>query len=120
MKRIDVMVISLVLATTWGCGPSDEDCAELEQEASSHVLDLVYGDQPCTVDEDCEVVAVSGSCFDSCSGVIATANHEAFQQALDEAEADICADYDGCTLIIPPCVPPDDATCGASGQCEGG
>ncbi len=111
---------ALVVLLLGGCGPSDEYCAEVEQAAAQHVLDAIDVDQPCTVDEDCEVVAVNASCFDVCSRVIATANAAAFEQASSEAEAQHCADYHGCTLIIPPCAPPDAATCGAEGVCEGG
>jgi hypothetical protein len=121
MKRA-VLIFGTLLAGAWcmGCGPTETFCADVESAASQHVLEAIGSDQPCTVDEDCEVVAVNGSCFDVCSRVIATENREAFEQALDEAEDDHCVDYDGCTLIIPPCAPPDAAVCGASGLCEGG
>jgi hypothetical protein len=119
-KTLPILPILLAGVATWGCGPSDEYCAEVESAASQVVLDAVAEDQACTVDEDCEVVAVNGSCFDNCSRVIAVTNHEVFEAALDEAEADHCVDYDGCTLIIPPCAPPDDAACGDDGYCTGG
>ncbi len=113
------LTLPSILALAAGC-PSDERCGAVQIEASQHVLDAIGDDQPCTVDEDCEVVSIAGSCFDSCTRVIASANHDLYEQALGEAEADICPDFAGCTLIIPPCAPPDPAVCGLEGWCEGG
>ena len=109
--------ILLACVAAWGCGPTDEYCQDVESAAAAAVLDAVAEEQACTVDEDCEVVAVNGSCFDNCSRVIAVANREVFDAALDQAEADHCADYDGCTLIIPPCAPVGAAVCGDEGVC---
>lgn len=120
MQQHSFLPLVSVFVVIAGCGPSAQYCEEVEDGAVQHVLEVVEADQPCTVDEDCQVVGVSGSCFDVCSRVIAVANTEAFETALDEAETDHCADYDGCTLIIPPCAPPDDAYCGDDGQCQGG
>ena len=120
MKPFPIHPLLWIVAATWGCGPSEQHCQDVEDAAASHVLDAIDGDQPCTVDDDCEVVQVNGSCFDVCSRVIAVANHEAFEQALDEAEAENCADYEGCTLINPPCGGgPQSAACGTDGRCEG-
>jgi hypothetical protein len=114
MRPHAFLLLALLLV---GCGPSDEHCHDVEDAAAGHVLDAIEGDQPCTVVADCEVVQVNGSYFDVCERVIAVANHEVFEQAIDEAEADDCGDYDGCTLIAPPCDPVDEVTCGADGQC---
>ena len=120
MRATIIAAILPLSVITWGCGPSDEFCAEVEAAASQVVLDAISGDQTCSEDADCEVVGVAGSCFDNCSRVIATANSDAFEQALDQAEDEHCVDYDGCTLIIPPCAPPEPAVCGDDGQCAGG
>jgi hypothetical protein len=112
--------IVLCAQAAWGCGPSEQHCQDVEEAAAQHVLDAIGGDQPCTVADDCEVVWVNGSCFDVCSRVIAVANTDAFEQALDEAEAENCVDYEGCTLSNPPCASPLSAVCGADGQCEDG
>jgi len=120
MKSASTLSILLACAVALSACPSDEYCEDVESAASQMVLDAVYLEQPCTVDEDCEVVAVNGSCFDNCSRVIAVENRELFDAALDDAETEHCVDYDGCTLIIPPCAPPDAAVCGDDGVCEGG
>ena len=117
MRPHAFLLLALLLV---GCGPSDEHCHDVEDAAAGHVLDAIEGDQPCTVADDCEVVWVNGSCFDVCSRVIAVANAEAFDQALEEAEAENCADYEDCTLSNPPCASPLSAVCGADGQCEDG
>jgi hypothetical protein len=120
MHRLRILTLAssgiLLLA---GC-LSEQHCADVEQAAASVVLDRVYGDQPCQLDEDCEIVAINGSCFDSCSGVIATGNREAFEAALQQAEDEHCVDYGGCTLIHPPCDPPGEPICGDDGYCEEG
>ncbi|MBN1335084.1 MAG: hypothetical protein JXB39_03900 [Deltaproteobacteria bacterium] len=112
---------SLLLAPLLiGCGPSEQHCRDVEDAAAGHVLDAIEVDQPCTSADNCEVVQVNGSCFDVCERVIAVANHEVYEQAVAEAEAEDCVDYDGCTLIAPPCVPVHDVACGADGQCTAG
>jgi hypothetical protein len=113
-------LLCILLLVAVACGPSESACEDLEAAASQRVLDAVSVDQECVLDEDCVVVGVNGSCFDSCSRVIAAANQGVFDQAIADAEANECADYGGCTLIIPPCAPPEPAVCGASGVCEGG
>ena len=120
MSRFHSLALLFVALAIPACGTSEEDCASVESDASQHVLEAISTDQTCLIDEDCESVAVAASCFDNCSRVIATANRDAFEQALAEAEADYCSDYDGCTLIIPPCAPPDAVSCGSTGLCEGG
>ncbi len=120
MTTRTTLTILLACTAALGCGPTDEYCQDVESAASAVVLDAVAEEQACTVDEDCEVVAVNGSCFDNCSRVIAVANRDAFDAALDQAETEHCVDYDGCTLIIPPCAPPDGAVCGDDGVCVEG
>jgi len=117
---VPTLLILLLCWAATGCDRSDAYCLAVEVAASEHVGSALAGDQPCASDDDCEVVAVSGSCFDSCHAVIARANRDIFEQALDQAEADHCSDYEGCTLIIPPCAPPPTAVCGTDGQCGGG
>lgn len=112
--------ILLTFALTWGCGPSDEYCSDVESAASQVVIDTISGDQTCTVDEDCEVVGVNGSCFDNCSWVIAVENRDAFDAALQQAEDEHCIDYDGCTLIVPPCAPVNAGVCSGEGMCVEG
>jgi hypothetical protein len=115
--RWPLACISFLSIHCSGCTGA-ERCSELEQAAAQVVLDQVYGEQPCSVDEDCEIVSVSGSCFDHCSGIIATDNRAAFDAALQQAEDEHCVDYGGCTLIHPPCVPPGRAVCSDEGVCE--
>ncbi|MCA9490051.1 MAG: hypothetical protein KC656_35300 [Myxococcales bacterium] len=96
-----------------GCGLSDD---ELERLASERVQAALAEPQTCSVDEDCEIIGLSGSCFDLCWGVIATSNRGPVQAAMAEAESEYCADYTG-TFIRPPCVPPGEAACGDDGMC---
>ncbi len=118
MNRTPIaLAAALILAT--GC-PTDEYCQEIESAAAAVPAEVVYGEQPCTSDDDCEVVGVNGSCFDTCHAVISVDNIDAFEAALQQAEDEHCADYGGCTLIVPPCAPINEGVCGDDGFCTEG
>jgi hypothetical protein len=112
-------VVLPILVVLPACG-QPAGCDEIEAAAGQTVREVLDSPQPCGIDDDCVVVAVSGSCFDNCSAVIARSNLGDFDEAVAAAEADHCSDYDGCTLIVPPCAPPEPATCSADGACRGG
>ncbi|MET0793566.1 MAG: hypothetical protein ABW061_18750, partial [Polyangiaceae bacterium] len=64
-------------------------------------------------------IAFQSDCFDSCSLAINQSGIAAVGAAVAEANAGICAHYksDGCSVMIPPCVPPMPAKC-VAGSCS--
>jgi len=114
-----VLAVPFAILLLSACTTPGETCDATESAAVAIVRAATSADQPCTVDEDCEAVAVAGSCFDACSDVIAVATHDAYTAAIAQAEADVCVDYGGCTLIAPPCMA-SNPVCGTDGMCTDG
>jgi hypothetical protein len=85
-------------------------CQQRDQLASQVVVNATNGsDASCETAADCVHVSTTTMCRDTCSGYYtgkkAAAAIEAAVQIVDEG---FCAGYaaDGCTRIIPPCMPP--------------
>ncbi len=115
-----ILPFLLAVAATWSCAPSDEYCEDIEHAAASVAAEAIYLDQPCETDDDCVVVGVNGTCFDTCHAVISVDNRDAFDAGLQQAEDEHCVDYGLCTLIVPPCAPINEGVCGNDGFCMEG
>ena len=85
-----------------GCGAK---CERVESEAIDRVQEALAYPTRCMNDSDCVEVALAGSCFDACSVAAHEDDAREVERVITEVEAEVCVDYGGCELVVPPCVP---------------
>jgi hypothetical protein len=96
------------------------DVCEVTRSAASHMLTSIADDNgTCSVDADCVVVPIAGSCFDSCTMATNLTGKGAVDRALTPIEAGPCRTFSnaGCTKVTPPCAPPSPPVC-KEGRCQ--
>lgn len=92
-------------------------CQVLAQAAKAKVVPRIEQSRACSADADCVTIGVATRCFDMCTRAIAVSGKAAVSAALADADAS-CAEFiaAGCKAVIPPCLPPPNATC-VQGKC---
>ena len=99
-------------------GGSSGTCDGRRDSASSEIAAVIEANGACEKDADCQSIAFQSNCFDSCTRAINVSGVSAVDAAISKANAGTCANYkeDGCSVVIPPCVPPTPPTC-VAGRC---
>lgn len=103
-----------------GAGGSGDMCSQRAQQASTAVQAAAdKADLTCTANADCEVISNSTDCFASCGVLVSARGKGDVQAAIDALDKGMCKSFeaDGCEVVIPPCVPPDEFSCSA-GRCR--
>lgn len=86
-------------------------CENRRDEAVAQVLAVTDTFTACDVAEDCQVVWITGDCFDACSRVVGIGGVVATDAAIADANRDVCAKVPYCPTEVPPCVPPGTSQC---------
>ena len=99
-------------------GASGSSCNDLASAAQQDVSAVVEANRACTQASDCKSVALSATCFDSCTRAIRTDATAALKAAQDKADQMQCGQFktQGCKVTIPPCEPPTTPAC-VAGTC---
>jgi len=94
-------------------------CDARRDSARADIGAVIDAHLACEKDGDCQSIAFSSNCFDSCTRAINAAGVSAVEAAVAKANAGACANYqsDGCSVSIPPCVPPTLPQC-VAGKCS--
>ena len=94
------------------------NCDARRDKASADIGAVIDAHLACEKDEDCQSIAFASHCFDSCTRAINASGMSAVEAAVAKANAGVCANYqgDGCSVSIPPCVPPLPPKC-VAGSC---
>ncbi len=118
---VSALVTACAATTSSGGATGSSSCADLSSAAQKDVAAVVDAHRACTQASDCTSVALSASCFDSCTRSFRKDAAAAFKTAQDKADATQCAQFktQGCKVIVPPCVPPSSVAC-VGGECTGG
>jgi hypothetical protein len=105
---------------TTGGTTSASSCSDLASGAQKDVAAVIDAHRSCTQASDCTTVALSASCFDSCSRAMRKDAADALKAAQDKANQTQCVQFSnqGCKTTIPPCEPPTPPTC-QNGVCTG-
>jgi hypothetical protein len=100
-------------AATGTAGDAGPSCEDLQQSARDEVIKAFVGHAQCTDTADCVSTSLAAKCFDSCSRSVNKNFTSDVSAAKDRVNAAQCKQFEaqGCKLIIPPCPPPDPATC---------
>lgn len=113
MKRILAMCLWV------GCTGGDAStCDDVQSDTVTSLHEVAEAHQACTVDEDCEVVSLSGDCFAGCPTIVGTGGAAAIEEAVTAANEDVCADHPECEAIELPCDPEAPPVC-TDGVCGG-
>jgi hypothetical protein len=101
-----------------GGGTAGSSCNDLASAAQKDVAAVLEAHLSCTQASDCKSIALSASCFDSCTRAIRADGETALKAAQDKANQMQCAQFtsQGCKVTIPPCEPPSAVTC-TNGKC---
>lgn len=110
------------------CGASSEPaavpgagsaCTDLADSARKEVMAAITANASCSVDAECEAIAFSSSCFDSCTRATSKAGVAAVTAAKTRVDGEQCAKFrdQGCRSITPPCAPPAAPRC-VAGACQ--
>jgi hypothetical protein len=107
-----------VAPTDGGSASTATSCNDLASAAQKDVAAVIEAHLSCTQASDCKSVALSASCFDSCTRAIRADGETALKAAQDRANQAQCAQFtsQGCKVTIPPCAPPSAVTC-TNGKC---
>lgn len=108
-----IAVTAVLVTAAAGCR---QHCDNVTNEATSVALAALDDPTPCVEDADCEVVWVSGSCFDVCSRVAHVDDVPRLEAAIEQANHEVCPRFLGCSFDRPPCIPPLQPVCN-SGTC---
>jgi len=114
-----LLVSACAGATTQTAQNEAANCGELQSAAREGIAKAIEANLTCTKDTDCETVAFSSRCFDSCTRVIGASGQGAYESAVTSANAGKCAEYEtkACPKpTIPPCAPPEPPAC-LAGKC---
>jgi hypothetical protein len=116
-------VIPALALLVQACGGSSGEvsCGAASSQAEASVQSAVDGNITCSTDADCTVVTFAALCFDACTRVVNHTGVAAVNAAIAKVNAGPCATFgsEGCQVEIPPCTPPQPASCNA-GKCTGG
>jgi hypothetical protein len=95
------------------CAPGGDSCDDLASIARNALDGVITANSQCNVDADCEQVAFSADCFDSCTRSIAKTGLTAFNQKKSEMNGGECSAFktQRCEVTIPPCEPPTGPRC---------
>lgn len=95
------------------------DCSAAAAAARERVAKVASENVACATDADCANVGLRASCFDACTTVVNQSGKGAVDRASTLVEAAECKAFHhaGCQLVVPPCAPPQPATC-VSGSCR--
>ncbi len=109
-----------VAPTDGGSATTGSTCNDLASAAQKDVAAVLEAHLSCTQASDCKSIALSASCFDSCTRAIRVDGETALKAAQDKANQSQCMQFtsQGCKVTIPPCVPPSPVTC-MNGKCSG-
>jgi hypothetical protein len=88
-------------------------CEERRSTAMNDVQAAIDANRQCATDADCTTIAFATNCFDACSRAVSTSGKQAIEASIQKANETVCATYkqDGCSFIVPPCVPPTAPVC---------
>lgn len=100
-------------------GGSASSCNDLAASAAQEVDAVIEAHRACTQASDCVGVALSASCFDSCSRSMRADSASALAAAKEKVAKAQCEQFasKGCKVVIPPCAPPDPIAC-VNGTCN--
>ncbi len=98
-------------------GTPPYDCRAHEVAAGKQLAQIADANLSCQADADCQNVALGSICSDNCTRAVNHAGVAALAGA--DTAGTACAGYQAahCTLIHPPCAPPQPATC-VNGACQ--
>ncbi|MDB4936858.1 MAG: hypothetical protein JWP87_3830 [Labilithrix sp.] len=94
-------------------GSGGTSCNDIADSARKEVDAVIEAHRSCTQASDCKAVALSASCFDSCSRAMRADGEAEYTSARAKVDKTQCAQFtsQGCKLIVPPCAPPSPLTC---------
>lgn len=101
-----------------GTGTTDL-CAQRARQAADTLAAVVEAaDLNCVVDADCSLVSTDTFCHATCGALAGPDGKAQIEAAVASENQGRCASYaaDGCTRVIPPCVPPAPVRC-SRGTC---
>lgn len=104
-----------------GTGATDTCAQRAEASASAIAAVVDTADLSCTVDADCSLVSIGTACHAACGALAGPEGKAQIEAAVATENQERCATYatDGCTRIVPPCMPPAPFHC-ARGTCTWG
>lgn len=112
-----ILVSAAACASRPNAGASG-GCDARRESAQAEILAVIDAHQACVADADCQSIAFQSGCFDSCTRVVNASGVAPVEAAINQVNAGTCATYksDGCSVLVPPCLPPMPAKC-VAGSC---
>ncbi|MBX3233264.1 MAG: hypothetical protein KIT84_20945 [Labilithrix sp.] len=88
-------------------------CQAIESYVGKLLTDAVARHKACNGDADCTTVAINADCVDQCTGAMNKTGATELEMIKKTVNDSNCQEYkkQGCTLIVPPCVPPTEPKC---------
>jgi hypothetical protein len=108
----EATALAAALNTLYGI-VDDNLCTRLTSSAYATLQASIEVSRACESDAQCASIGHNSTCHDACGDVISESQRATVDATRSQLDANQCAAFDsaGCTLIVPPCVPPGTAAC---------
>ena len=120
MRRLFLLAVGLLSSAcaSRSVAGNAGTCDARRDSARADIGAVIDAHLACEKDADCQSIAFASNCFDSCTRAVNASGVSAVEAAGAKANAGVCANYesDGCSVSIPPCVPPMPPQC-VAGSC---